>query len=65
MRGLLRGPLPNWDDLLVDRDEPEKRIAEWTTSSVSFRAEMHSTLAVLRPHAVNIAYGLDYDLYAS
>jgi HK97 family phage major capsid protein len=38
---------------------------EWSTSSVSFRAEMRSTLAVLRPHAVNIVYGLEYDLFAS
>lgn len=38
---------------------------EWQTSSVSFRAELRATLAVLRPHAVNIVTGLDYDLYSS
>jgi HK97 family phage major capsid protein len=31
---------------------------QWTTNQISFRAEMRSTLAVLRPTAVNIVTGL-------
>jgi hypothetical protein len=34
---------------------------EWTTNQISFRAEMRSVLAVLRPPAVNIVSGLLFD----
>jgi HK97 family phage major capsid protein len=33
---------------------------EWTTNTISFRAEQRSTLAVLRPGAVNVVTGLHY-----
>ena len=31
---------------------------EWTTNTISFRAEMRSTLAILRANAINLVYGL-------
>ena len=34
---------------------------EWTTNSISFRAEMRSVLAVLRPTAVCVVTGLSSD----
>jgi HK97 family phage major capsid protein len=38
---------------------------EWTTNMVSFRAEMRSTLAVIRPAAVCVVVGLSSDTGAS
>jgi HK97 family phage major capsid protein len=38
---------------------------EWTTNQISFRAEMRSVLAVLRPTAVNVVTGLMSDVMAS
>jgi HK97 family phage major capsid protein len=38
---------------------------QWTTNQISFRAEMRSTLAVLRPTAICVVTGLQSDAMAS